>query len=350
MANSFPQFSSLPSEIQAQIWEAAIFMDKPLILEAYLDQKYHEDHDDCIDYMFSFDTARLTARGERIDRPPPCAITRRLLVFPWAVPSQIQRPAILDVCRESRRIALKCGALSDVWLDISHQKPRSAYFRFGIDDIVLWTELRQGYPEFHIDLESPPPPLENPHHLARIRHLAVEWSFFHARQDSNSPEYKRFWTGAIRELYTYCPNLTDLYLCVPAVRYAQTSDMSQGGLHFSEPRDCKECPLRFAPMVPEQTLPGCSCFPSRPPTWAESKDEINRVFRSRWLRSVVQTEFWDAGIKITFPPRIHGRILLREGLDVEEVKKIVEMQHEGDSEAELEIEEGFDLERPLSAP
>jgi len=64
----------------------------------------------------------------------------------------------------------------------------------------------------------------------------------------------------------------------------------------------------------------------------------------------VQTEFWDAGIKITFPPRIHGRILLREGLDVEEVKKIVEMQHEGDSEAELEIEEGFDLERPLSAP
>ncbi|KAK1763784.1 hypothetical protein QBC33DRAFT_548619 [Phialemonium atrogriseum] len=125
----------------------------------------------------------MTTRVTTTPRPTGDCVTRRLLVFPWAASKQRRRPAFIDVCRESRRVALLCGALPDLWLDVRHQVPRPVWFRFGVDIVFM--------PNLDENIYQLQPPLENPHHLARIRHLAVDWAFFHCgRWEPDSDEYR----------------------------------------------------------------------------------------------------------------------------------------------------------------
>lgn len=328
MTKSFILFPSLPPELQAKIWEAAILIDAPQIVEAQVHEQEHEGHGECEASLidFSDDDDDVGALVTTNPRPRDDCVIRRLLVFPWAASKQRRRPALMDVCRESRRLALMCGALLDLWLDVRHQAPRPVWFRFGVDIVFI--------PNLDENIYQLQPPLENPHHLARIRHLAVEWAFFHCgRWEPDSDEYRGVWLAKIHLLYKSCPSLTDIYLCLPALRHAQTDYMAEVGVHFEEPPTCERLPIHLAVMAPERALPRCTCR-QQPGTWAESERNIDATFSSEWLRIYVHTEFWDKGVGIIFPPRVHGCILLRKCLDLEKVKS----QETGHK---VEIEEDF---------
>lgn len=307
----FHQFPILPLELQIMVWETAYYSLPPQVIEGpypvVLHDRRLETWMDCWDSFLTDQDEAEESEETPVNVPMP-----PLMIFPFAI-TQARPPAILHACRMSRRIARRLGGYTKLWLDCYDPAPRPVWFNFATD-IVFLTDLHMvAYPntEEFVDLNNP---------RTHVQHLAIAWGTFHVRNPSR--DHKQHWTGLVLNLYRRLPALTDLYCFIPAIRLAHHHQISY---HFREPRVCIGLPIELKPLSEIRAdqhlrIPPCSC-PVKPPTLEATVEEIKTVFSLGWMKEALQEEFGEI-IMAKFPPRVHGRVLLRKGLAMVDVPDI----------------------------
>ncbi|KAM5496645.1 hypothetical protein McanMca71_007790 [Microsporum canis] len=327
-ATSFPQFRRLPVEMQIMIWEEAFYLSAPTqqVIEGYVQDDRMAAYA-CQMVLAAAHAAIAAVSGSRFDEgdiPSDCR-RPRLMVFPAAT-RQSPLPALASVCHNSRSVVLKLGrGLTSIIVKGEGQGvSKQVWFDFS-SDIVYFPNLSAEISNSG-NWVSP----DNWEYRRRIKHLAVEWSFFHRLTHSLYEDYRVHWLDVFSDLYVSFPGLTDLYIFVPAVRLAEvprssmeedSSDREELWDHFEEPQECDGLPIVLKPIPGGQTvrLARCSC-PERPRNWDETIVEIEIALRSQWLKESIQEDLGPEAAP-NFPPRIHERIFLRKGLDVDALRQ-----------------------------
>ncbi|KAJ0333117.1 hypothetical protein COL922a_011027 [Colletotrichum nupharicola] len=165
-----------------------------------------------------------------------------------------------------------------VWFDFRHDIVILSRFKthlYGIDD--KWSNVG------------------NKEVLRQIRRLAIPWSAFH-------PGQQRF--------LTHLEHVSHIYLFIPAVRQKALYDFSLDR-HPREPGKCKSLRPLLKPVFKDHDdvkLPECDCI-EPPSTLGEAMDQICYGLRLEEHDEIV----WQWGEVM----RVHGRWLLRDGLDME---------------------------------
>lgn len=76
--------------------------------------------------------------------------------------------------------------------------------------------------------------------------------------------------------YHRFPHLVNLYLCTPVVQLRQVDNMSEVGVHFAEPDDCKGLHIvleAISDPLDDVKLPFCN-YKAKPGSIAEALGEI----------------------------------------------------------------------------
>ncbi|EFR01097.1 hypothetical protein MGYG_04101 [Nannizzia gypsea CBS 118893] len=323
VATSFPQFRKLPAELQLMIWEEAFYATAPTqkVIEGFVEEDAIAQHAHRI--IEAVSRVASMYGGDGIAPPAPARkYMPSLMTFP-AAQIQSPAPAMAYVCRDSRRVFLKLGhAFTSLLFDDDEESTMDVWFDFSSDIVyfpLLGTEIRDSFCWASSD---------NWEYRRRIQHLAVEWSFFHQIDDVMFT-YELHWLETFIALYNSFPALTDLYIFVPAVRLAEAPASSSGSpserttlcRHFEEPDECESLPIILKPIPISQTirLAKCHC-PERPRNWDETIVEIEAAFRSPWMKDALHRELKEKADN--FPPRLHERIFLRKGLDVDALRDV----------------------------
>ncbi|KAF4874140.1 hypothetical protein CGCSCA1_v006830 [Colletotrichum siamense] len=182
-----------------------------------------------------------------------------------------------------------------VWFDFRHDIVILSRFKthlYGIDD--KWNKIG------------------NKEVLRQIRRLAIPWSAFHPGQQRflTHLEHVSRWRFILGNMCRLFPHLTDIYLFVPAVRQKALYDFSLDR-HPREPGKCKSLRPLLKPVLKDHEdvkLPDCDCI-EPPSTLGEAMDQICCGLRLEEHDEIV----WQWGEIV----RVHGRWLVRDGLDME---------------------------------
>ncbi|KAF0325115.1 hypothetical protein GQ607_007736 [Colletotrichum asianum] len=291
MEATFPQFSKLPAELQLLIWEAVFNQrskPKRQVIEGQL-----ENYDKTGPPFNQHSWYRGTSYN-------------RLLVFPGAQQEAIP-PAMLSVCHTSRQVALRRSKFTNlplnphdmtsgpVWFDFRHDiviLSRFKTHRYGIDD--EWSKIG------------------NKEVLRQIQRLAIPWSAFHPGQQRflTRLEVVARWSLLLGNMSRLFPVLTDIYLFVPAVRQQALYEFSSDH-HPREPAKCKSLRPLLKPAFKDHgdvKLPDCDCLET-PSTLGKAIDELYYGLKLEEHSEYV----WQWGEAMN----VHGRWLVRDGLDME---------------------------------
>ncbi|KAH0427259.1 hypothetical protein CcaCcLH18_09816 [Colletotrichum camelliae] len=297
MEASFPQFSRLPVELRLLIWEAVF--DQPRkpkrqVIEGQL-ENYNKTGPPFNQHSWYKGTH-----------------DNRLLVFPGAQQEAVP-PAMLSVCHTSRQVALRRPKFTNLPLDPHDKTSGPVWFDFKHDIVILSRLKGHSY-----GIDDDWSRVGNRKVLRQIRRLAIPWSAFHSGEQRflTGLEHRAHWRRLMVNLHGLFPELTDIYVYIPAVREQRLYDFSLDR-HPREPAKCKSLRPLLKPVFKEHgdvKLPDCECLEKSSTTLAEAMGDIYRALGYEEHSETV----WQWGEVM----RVHGRWLVREGLDMESLRGV----------------------------
>lgn len=324
---TFHLFKFLPLELQIMVWKEAYYSLPPQVIEGPYPMVARDGQMvDWMEFWSGYVSDEEEDARNGISRPDDQ--TPPLLIFPFAT-TQALPPAILHACQTSRRVALRLGGFTMLWLDVEHSVPRPVWFNFATDIVFLADLTMEPYPSEGKYVSD-----RNPR--THIQHLAIHWGTFHDElpRDNSVDRYRAHWIDQITYLYLRLPALTDIYCFVPAVRlglhYHLIYHFWEPLVNFGQPMELR--PIKDIPRAHAVSVPPCEC-PYKPETLEDTLEEMEAVFKSDWMREAMEAQFGER-VMANFPPRVHGRVLYRKGVAVDDIS-------DGDGEFNVDIDESL---------